>query len=352
MTAEKCTKLSRSDLVETLNGEGGFGSSVTVSATNSILVSAPINWNSSGTLTLTASGASGVITVNSVISNTGLLGGLKLNAKTIGFNGLLTLGSGSLDVNQDGAAAGSRFTLGSAGEGAHRASNINIQATTVEINGAVRATNAFSITNASSVAIAGQVTAATISVAANSGAGTISVTAPMITNGGALNLEAGTSITISASELSAGNPELLGEATLTAPRISFGANLTQYGNLSATATTSIKFATDAGGTIIFEGGGTKALIAPEIIWGAQAELGNGDLRLQTPKLTWLASGSYSGGAGSQLIIGGVDKTTITSPENISLTARNITINNELAWSGFGLSLNPAFTAGGGYVTVY
>jgi filamentous hemagglutinin family protein len=353
MTGVGCTRLDAAALSAALNGGGGFGSSIEVSATNSILVSAPISWNSTGTLTLTASGTSGAITVNAAISNDGPTGGLKLYAKTIDINARIALAAGSLIVNDKGAAAGSRFTIGSAGEEPHVAQNIGIQADIVEINGAMTATDAFTITDASTVTIAGTVRANVITVSAPLGFGTITVEQPMVSRD-TLELNAGTLISITTNELTSNNAGefVLGTTTLTAPQITFASNVTQTGILTATATTSIRFATDDGGTIIFEGDGDKSLIAPEIIWGARAVLGNGDLRLQTPQLTWLTNGRYTGGTGGELIIGGVDKTTITSPENVSLTAKNITINNELAWSGFGLTLTGVRTEGaGGFVTV-
>ncbi len=353
MTGGGCSQLKSSDLREALDGgDEGFGTSVAVSASRSITVTKAISWSSSSTLTLSATGPEGIITIaaGSPITSTGLLGGLSLYAKTIDINSRISLGESSLIVNDKGAVAGSRFTLRSAGDEPHVAQNITFLADTVEINGAVTARDAFTIFNASAVTIAATVRANVINVNVP---GTITVQQPMISRD-TLELNAGTSISITTATLTSNNPAevpVLGTTTLTAPQITFGSDVTQTGILTATATTSIRFATDAGGTIVFEGSGTKSLIAPEIIWGAQAVLGNGDLRLQTPQLTWLANGSYTGGTASDLIIGGVDKTTITSPENVSLTARNITINNELAWSGFGLNLTGVFTAGGGFVTV-
>jgi filamentous hemagglutinin family protein len=352
MTGVGCTRLDAAALSAALDG-GGLGSSIEVSATNSILVSAPISWNSSGTLTLTASGTSGAITVNADITNAGLLGGLTLYAKTIDINARISLATGSLIVNDKGAVAGSRFTIGAAGAGPHEAQNIGIQAATVEINGAMTATDAFTITDASTVTIAGTVRANVITVNAPLGLGTITVEQPMVSRD-RLELNAGTLISVTTGELTSstgGDDAVLGTTTLTAPQITFGANLTQTGNLTATATTSISFG--AAERITFEGSGTKLLIAPEIIWGAQAMLGNGSLTLQTSQLTWLAGGSYTGFAGSPLIIGGggVAKTTITSPEDISLTASNITISNEVAWSGFGLSLSPQISPGTGNLNV-
>lgn len=353
MTGGGCSQLKSSDLREALDGgDEGFGTSVAVSASRSITVTKAISWSSSSTLTLSATGPEGIITIaaGSPITSTGLLGGLSLYAKTIDINSRISLGESSLIVNDKGAVAGSRFTLRSAGDEPHVAQNITFLADTVEINGAVTARDAFTIFNASAVTIAATVRANVINVNVP---GTITVQQPMISRD-TLELNAGTSISITTATLTSNNPAevpVLGTTTLTAPQITFGSDVTQTGILTATATTSIRFATDAGGTIVFEGSGTKSLIAPEIIWGAQAVLGNGDLRLQTPQLTWLANGSYTGGTASDLIIGGVDKTTITSPENVSLAARNITINNELAWSGFGLTLIGGNTPGGGFVTV-
>jgi len=317
-----CTYLNNGTVGMNLSVPAPVGTSVTISATNSIVVNGTISWSSEATLTLAAR----TILLNSSI--TSAKGSLKLNGTTIEIKSGATLG-GVLEVNATGAVpAGSSFTIPGSGA-AVAAGSVTIRAMTVAINRAISSTD-----GDLTIGGLGSTGDVTINSALNSSSN-ISITATTVNINSALSVdEAGSTIRVEApgGSINVASDFIRASTTLQAANVSFTATGTA-GPLEVTATSTINLDADYAP-------GASVLAAPIVNWNAGWFGSN--IELQTNRVNWGAAGAYSMGAGTVLTVGAPETpgtTTFNLGRDLTLQATRININNPLTWSTYRLTLN-------------